>query len=1118
MNRYAVRCVFLAAAGLAAGFAAAESRHLPDGVQPSIGAWFCGDDFMEPEGYRKYVDLFAERSVYDLLTMSVRLKGREITEPAVRDQVAAAVAYARERGLKVALDLDARLAREAFRRRYPEEQQEMLRLRTVPLAASGEAELEIVSDTLTDHMTGNTTPYIPLSGRLVRVYDYQAAEDGVLPETVRDITERCAVREASDRAVRVAIPCDASMEGRTACVMAAFTHLTPDVYAPHLEAFEREIVELYAGLPLAGLMKDEWGFPPCHGGCPEKNDFWFSRFRAEAYAAETKGGDLVRDCLLMCLGERGRERERQAAINILLRGSRRRNTDLEAHYYYLAKDFFGPDAAVVTHATWTPFPGPSEFKKNGLHWWAAKRTWGQTDETTPFAARTALAKKWGGGVWYNQFYSTNPDDYRESLWTHALGGGRINYHPLYPAPEGMDRMDRIAALLAPDIVAGESRLRLLPLISRAPVDCPVAVIFGHAAAMNWAGPAYGEVGLGLTDAFWRAGYYADLIPSSEVISGAFRLDRESRTLAYGAQRYAAVVLCNIDLEEEAFASPFNLNGGWDTLMYHTGHWMSDFSGRQFFGSEALGLNVGGVKDADTAVAKVIEHLQRRGIPPVTPAEGRLPNKTVCPGREGHIRLTDGTVVFLNGKTDAAGDPISGTFQVAGQNIQAEARGLLAVRLTADGKVDALAAGGLERFTGGGLSLDLDTPTDLAYWHDGGRPKGALQDAAGPLPASLAALTGDWLRLETPAAAAVKPPVEPLPVVDLSDDTSRQVVIARGTRQVYQGHPTTVTTGDGKTMFAVWSVGHGGPAGPMARSDDGGLTWTRMDDQLPAAFRKHVNCPSLYRMEGTDGLTRFWVFSARTEGMDAAGSMPRIVSEDNGKTWREAPPLGAAFECVMTFSSVVRLRADHQWLGMYHRRSGPDKEGLEVMQTVSGDGGITWSDPVVAAQVPGKKPCEPFVFRSPDGSELCCLMRENTHTGNSLMMFSEDEGKTWSTPMDTPWGLTGDRHMGVRAPDGRLVIAFRDRAPESPTDGHFVAWVGTYDDIKAGRPGQYRIKLLHSHAGGDCGYPGMELLPDGTIVATTYVKYRKGPEKHSVVSVRFRLEETDALFRKATGGK
>ena len=58
-----------------------------------------------------------------------------------------------------------------------------------------------------------------------------------------------------------------------------------------------------------------------------------------------------------------------------------------------------------------------------------------------------------------------------------------------------------------------------------------------------------------------------------------------------------------------------------------------------------------------------------------------------------------------------------------------------------------------------------------------------------------------------------------------------------------------------------------------------------------------------------------------------------------------------------------------------------------------------------------------------------------------------------------------------------------------------------------------MKLLHSFAGSDCGYPGLELLPDGTIVATTYVKYNPGTEKHSVVSVRFKIEELDALFRK-----
>ena len=135
------------------------------------------------------------------------------------------------------------------------------------------------------------------------------------------------------------------------------------------------------------------------------------------------------------------------------------------------------------------------------------------------------------------------------------------------------------------------------------------------------------------------------------------------------------------------------------------------------------------------------------------------------------------------------------------------------------------------------------------------------------------------------------------------------------------------------------------------------------------------------------------------------------------------------------------------------------------------------------------------------------MRENKHKGRSLVMFSQNEGKTWSTPVDTAWGLTGDRHYGVQAEDGRWVIAFRDKAKNSPTENHFVAWVGTYDDIKNSKPGQCRIKLLHSHAGWDCGYPGMELLPDDTIVATTYIRYKPG-EEHSVVSTRFRLKEID----------
>lgn len=356
-----------------------------------------------------------------------------------------------------------------------------------------------------------------------------------------------------------------------------------------------------------------------------------------------------------------------------------------------------------------------------------------------------------------------------------------------------------------------------------------------------------------------------------------------------------------------------------------------------------------------------------------------------------------------------------------------------------------------------------------------------------------------------ACLTVAEEVPDLPVVDISGETDRHVVIAKGTPEVYQGHPTTLLMPDGKTMFAVWSVGHGGPCGPMARSDDGGLTWKRLDDELPANFRSYRNCPSIYRMVDDAGKERLWVFAAKPD-------MPRIVSEDGGKTWTEGEPLG--FPCVMTFSSVVKLK-DGRYLGLYHKGPGSaDRAPLNVLQTISDDGGQTWSEPRVVAAVDGKNPCEPFAFRSPDGEELCCLLRENTHKGRSLMMFSRDEGQSWSEPVDTPWGLTGDRHMGVYAPDGRLVIAFRDQAINSPTKDHFVAWVGKYDDIRNGNPGEYRIKLLSSYAGRDCGYPGVELLPDDTIVATTYIKYRPGKAKHSVVSTRFKLDEIDAKLKDA----
>jgi hypothetical protein len=170
----------------------------------------------------------------------------------------------------------------------------------------------------------------------------------------------------------------------------------------------------------------------------------------------------------------------------------------------------------------------------------------------------------------------------------------------------------------------------------------------------------------------------------------------------------------------------------------------------------------------------------------------------------------------------------------------------------------------------------------------------------------------------------------LPLIDISQETYRHVIVAEGTEDIYQGHPTTLLMPDRKTIYCVWSVGHGGPAGPIAVSRNGGISWERMDDELPAGFKQHINCPSIYRMiDMNTNKARLWVFSAQP-------NMPRIMSEDGGDTWIELPPLG--FECVMTFSSIIRL-SDGNYLGFYHRRKG---ETLVVLQTKTQDGGLTWS--------------------------------------------------------------------------------------------------------------------------------------------------------------------------------
>lgn len=383
----------------------------------------------------------------------------------------------------------------------------------------------------------------------------------------------------------------------------------------------------------------------------------------------------------------------------------------------------------------------------------------------------------------------------------------------------------------------------------------------------------------------------------------------------------------------------------------------------------------------------------------------------------------------------------------------------------------------------------------------------------------------------------------IPVVDLDQDEFRQVIVDRESGQ-YLGHPSTVLLDDNKTILTTYPKGHGKGAIVYKKSFDAGLTWTERLE-TPESWLTSKEVPTLFRVEDGSGTKRIVMFS---------GLFPTrmAISEDDGQSWGELKAVGD-WGGIVVMGGIIPLHIGKgHYMAFFHDdlrfftedgekayfkdKRDFDSRKMTLYKTTTTNGGITWSFPEEIYQSREIHVCEPGVIRSPDGSQIAVLLRENSRKANSQIIFSDDEGRTWSDPRPMPNELNGDRHVCKYAPDGRLLISFRDRSPVkfhgellkiakdtketnyseialetglgSPSEGDWVAWVGTYDDLQKGTPGQYRIRIKDNKNGWDTTYPGVELLPDGTFVLTTYGHWEKGEEPY-ILCVRFSLKETDA---------
>ena len=368
---------------------------------------------------------------------------------------------------------------------------------------------------------------------------------------------------------------------------------------------------------------------------------------------------------------------------------------------------------------------------------------------------------------------------------------------------------------------------------------------------------------------------------------------------------------------------------------------------------------------------------------------------------------------------------------------------------------------------------------------------------------------------------------------------------------YLGHPDSVLLKNGD-ILTVFPSGHGKGAVRSKISHDGGVTYPDSIENAPESWKNSRETPTIYRLEFSDGTPDKLLLVCGNpdwhDGLGSTGGFNCSISEDEGKTWSEfelfyGKDEGYNFITVVALASLTRLKENgvfaDKWMGLFH---DSDYVNYKTILTFE-NGKMKWSEPVPYLSEyrdleKNAGICEVECIRSErgKGDRLCLITRCNLKTYNSFLIFSDDEGRTWSRPVLAPSSLNGERHKADYAPDGRLFIDFRSIErdykklcrydPDSKRNWFsegWVGWVGTFEDLENGNEGQYRLKLAHTYldnqtspeiaADADTGYCGHAVLDDGTIVTCTYGKFDNcnTSRKTYVVSKRFKLEDIDKLY-------
>ncbi|MDE5756836.1 MAG: hypothetical protein K2I23_07085 [Clostridia bacterium] len=376
------------------------------------------------------------------------------------------------------------------------------------------------------------------------------------------------------------------------------------------------------------------------------------------------------------------------------------------------------------------------------------------------------------------------------------------------------------------------------------------------------------------------------------------------------------------------------------------------------------------------------------------------------------------------------------------------------------------------------------------------------------------------------------------------------------RDTYLGHPDLVDVdGTGSTLMTFYPSGHGKGAIIGKVSKDQGATWQDMTN-LPESWKNSMETPCVYRLDFTDGRQAV-VLTSGCPYWAGDGILPdgfnSSVSWDKGNTWSEFEKWYGSdwaeannslpYNGVVAMSSLTQLKENgkyiDKWMGTFHRGGGDyGKDAPEAFVnyrtylTFDGERAI-WGtpEPFLAEhrQLEGKYGmCELEIIRNPQNDCLILIARPNNRVSNALICYSYDEGITWTSPKELPNTLTGDRHKAEYDPvSGKVIISFRqvlqkkdDSFKKSAlstvnwqSEG-WVAWIGDFDDLMSFANddpskhtyGDALLVVGKNYTAMDCGYSGVVILNDGTVIMDSYGYFSRTATKPYIMQAKFKIAD------------